>query len=561
MSQTTPMSSYSGPVVVDPLTRIEGHLRIEVEVEKGKVKDVRSCGTLFRGLEMILKGRDPRDVQHFTQRTCGVCTYTHALASTRALEDAIFNASHKDIPANATHIRNLVLGQLFLHDHIVHFYHLHALDWVDVTSALQADPSKAASLANSISSRPTKAEDLRAVQDKLKAFVASGQLGPFTNAYFLGGHPAYYLEPEANLVATAHYLEALRVQVEAARGMAVFGGKNPHPQFLVAGGVTCYDALTPERIKEFEEIYKKTAAFVRDVYIPDLLLVAGAYKDWAGIGGTHDFMTMGDFPKAGGERKLESRWLKPGIIYNRDLAHVQDFDPTKISEHIRHSWYDGDKADNPYDEKTEPKFTHMGDKDRYSWLKAPRYDEHSTETGPLACVLVNYAKGNPDIKPLVDMVLQKLSVGPEALFSTLGRTAARGIETLAIANKMASMLEEFKDNIRSDKQIVEDLEVPQESRGVGFVEAPRGGLSHWIRIEKGRVGNFQLVVPTTWNLGPRDANNVLGPCEEALMGTPIADPKRPVEILRTVHAFDPCIACAVHVIDGETNEVRKFKVL
>ena len=561
MSQTTPMSSYSGPVVVDPLTRIEGHLRIEVEVEKGKVKDVRSCGTLFRGLEMILKGRDPRDVQHFTQRTCGVCTYTHALASTRALEDAIFNASHKDIPANATYIRNLVLGQLFLHDHIVHFYHLHALDWVDVTSALQADPSKAASLANSISSRPTKAEDLRAVQDKLKAFVASGQLGPFTNAYFLGGHPAYYLEPEANLVATAHYLEALRVQVEAARGMAVFGGKNPHPQFLVAGGVTCYDALTPERIKEFEEIYKKTAAFVRDVYIPDLLLVAGAYKDWAGIGGTHDFMTMGDFPKAGGERKLESRWLKPGIIYNRDLAHVQDFDPTKISEHIRHSWYDGDKADNPYDEKTEPKFTHMGDKDRYSWLKAPRYDEHSTETGPLACVLVNYAKGNPDIKPLVDMVLQKLSVGPEALFSTLGRTAARGIETLAIANKMASMLEEFKDNIRSDKQIVEDLEVPQESRGVGFVEAPRGGLSHWIRIEKGRVGNFQLVVPTTWNLGPRDANNVLGSCEEALMGTPIADPKRPVEILRTVHAFDPCIACAVHVIDGETNEVRKFKVL
>ena len=561
MSQTTPMSSYSGPVVVDPLTRIEGHLRIEVEVEKGKVKDVRSCGTLFRGLEMILKGRDPRDVQHFTQRTCGVCTYTHALASTRALEDAIFNASHKDIPANATYIRNLVLGQLFLHDHIVHFYHLHALDWVDVTSALQADPSKAASLANSISSRPTKAEDLRAVQDKLKAFVASGQLGPFTNAYFLGGHPAYYLEPEANLVATAHYLEALRVQVEAARGMAVFGGKTPHPQFLVAGGVTCYDALTPERIKEFEEIYKKTAAFVRDVYIPDLLLVAGAYKDWAGIGGTHDFMTMGDFPKAGGERKLESRWLKPGIIYNRDLAHVQDFDPTKISEHIRHSWYDGDKADNPYDEKTEPKFTHMGDKDRYSWLKAPRYDEHSTETGPLACVLVNYAKGNPDIKPLVDMVLQKLSVGPEALFSTLGRTAARGIETLAIANKMASMLEEFKDNIRSDKQIVEDLEVPQESKGVGFVEAPRGGLSHWIRIEKGRVGNFQLVVPTTWNLGPRDANNVLGPCEEALMGTPIADPKRPVEILRTVHAFDPCIACAVHVIDGETNEVRKFKVL
>lgn len=556
-ARKTPQSHFTGPVVIDPLTRIEGHLRIEVEVKDGRVSEARSVGTLYRGLETILVGRDPRDVQHFTQRTCGVCTYTHALASTRALEDAI----KVEIPKNATYIRNLVLGMQYLHDHIVHFYHLHALDFVDVTSALQADPVKAAKICSSVSPRPASADGFKAVQAKLKAFVESGQLGPFTNAYFLGGHPAYYLEPEANLVATAHYLEALRVQVEAARGMAVFGGKNPHPQFLVAGGVTCYDALTPERIKEFEEIYKKTAAFVRDVYIPDLLLVAGSYKDWAGIGGTHDFMTMGDFPKAGGERKLESRWLKPGIIYNRDLAHVQDFDPTKISEHIRHSWYDGDKADNPYDEKTEPKFTHMGDKDRYSWLKAPRYDEHSTETGPLACVLVNYAKGNPDIKPLVDMVLQKLSVGPEALFSTLGRTAARGIETLAIANKMASMLEEFKDNIRSDKQIVEDLEVPQESKGVGFVEAPRGGLSHWIRIEKGRVGNFQLVVPTTWNLGPRDANNVLGPCEEALMGTPIADPKRPVEILRTVHAFDPCIACAVHVIDGETNEVRKFKVL
>lgn len=561
MSQTTPMSSYSGPVVVDPLTRIEGHLRIEVEVENGKVKDARSCGTLFRGLEIILKGRDPRDVQHFTQRTCGVCTYTHALASTRSLEDAIYNANKSfQIPANATYIRNLVLGQQFLHDHIVHFYHLHALDFVDVTSALKADPAKAASLATSISPRPCKAADLKAIQDKLKAFVATGQLGPFTNAYFLGGHPAYYLEPEANLVATAHYLEALRLQVDAARGMAVFGGKNPHPQFLVAGGVTCYEALTDKRIKEFEDLYKKTAAFVNEVYIPDLLLVAGAYKDWAGIGGTHDFMTMGDFPAAGQERDLESRWLKPGVLYNRELKNVS-FDPTKIKEHIRHSWYNGDQPEAPYNEKTDPKFTKMGDTDRYSWLKAPRYDEHSTETGPLASVLVNYVRGNAEIKPLVDMVLQKLGVGPEALFSTLGRTAARGIQTAAIAKRMEGMLAEFKANIGKDKQIVENCEVPQASQGVGFVDAPRGGLSHWMRIEKGRVGNFQLVVPTTWNLGPRDAKNVLGPCEEALIGTPIADPKRPVEILRTVHSFDPCIACAVHVIDGETNEVHKFKVL
>lgn len=557
----TPQSTYSGPVVVDPLTRIEGHLRIEVEVENGKVKDARSCGTLFRGLETIVKGRDPRDVQHFTARTCGVCTYTHALASTRALEDAIYNADKSfSIPANATYIRNLLLAQQQLHDHIVHFYHLHALDFVDVTSALQADPVKAAKLSEASSPRPSKAEDLKAVQDKLKAFVATGQLGPFTNAYFLGGHPAYYLEPEANLIATAHYLEALRLQVEAARATAIIGGKNPHPQMLIAGGVTCYDFLDPKRIAEFEELYKKTAAFVNEVYIPDLLLVASQYKDWAGIGGTTHFMTMGDFPTPGGERDLSTRWMKPGILLDRKLV-LQAFEADKIREHIRHSWYDGEQADVPYEEKTEPKFTRMGDTDRYSWLKAPRYDGYATETGPLAAVLVNYVAGNPDFKPVVDLVLEKLGVGPEALFSTLGRTAARGVQTVAVANYTARLLEEYKSNLGRDQQICVDPEIPQDSQGVGFVDAPRGGLSHWIRIEKGRVGNFQLVVPTTWNLGPRCAKDILGPCEEALIGTPIADPKRPVEILRTVHSFDPCIACAVHVIDGQTNEVHKFKVL
>ena len=553
----TPQSSYSGPVVVDPLTRIEGHLRIEVEVENGKIKDARSCGTLFRGLENILKGRDPRDAQHITQRTCGVCTYTHALCSTRALEDAM----KVNLPANATYIRNLVLGAQFLHDHLVHFYHLHALDFVDVTSALQADPAKAAQLASSISPRPAKTEDFKAVQDKLKAFVASGQLGPFTNAYFLGGHEAYYLTPEENLVATAHYLEALRVQVKTARAMAAFGAKNPHPQFLVAGGVTCYESLTPTRIKEYTDLYKETRDFVEQVYIPDLLMVASKYKDWAQFGGTHNFMTFGEFPAPGGERQLDSRWLKPGIIYKRDLSSVKKFEPEKIAEHVRHSWFKGDKALPPYDGVTEPQFTKMGDTDRYSWLKAPRYDENVVETGPLAQVLVSYAQGHETIKPLVDHVLKALNVGPDALYSTLGRTAARGIETLAIAKQIDAWLKSYQDNIVKDQQIVEDLQIPQEARGVGFVNAPRGGLSHWLRIEGGKIGNFQLVVPTTWNLGPRDAKDALGPAEQALIGTPVADPKRPVEILRTIHSFDPCIACAVHVIDGESNEVHKFKVL
>ncbi|GHU92611.1 hydrogenase 2 large subunit [Deltaproteobacteria bacterium] len=561
MSQSikTAQSNYTGSVVVDPLTRIEGHLRVEVEVENGKIKEARSCGTLFRGLEIILKGRDPRDAQHFTQRTCGVCTYIHGLASTRALEDAI----NKPIPANATFIRNLVLGMQFLHDHVVHFYHLHALDFVDVTAALQADPVKAAKIAASISKRKVTADDYKAVQAKLKAFVDSGQLGPFTNAYFLGGHPAYQLDPEVNLIATADYLKALHVQVEAARGMAVFGAKNPHTQFTVGGGVTCYEALTLARINEFREIYKKTKDFIEQYYIPDLLAVAEGYKNWASFGGTQHFMAFGEFPAAGGERDLNSRWLKPGVIYNRMITDAQKFDPTKIAEHVRHSWYEGDKAMSPYQDETRPAFTQLGDKDRYSWLKAPRYDNRAVETGPLAQMLVAYAQNHKTVKPLVDHVLKSLSVGHGALFSTLGRTVARGIETLAIAQRVETWLNEYEANIgKGDKKIAADYETPKNAKGVGFLNAPRGGLSHWLRTdENGKIANFQLVVPTTWNLGPRDGKNVPGAAEEALVGTPVADPKRPVEILRTIHSFDPCIACAVHVIDGQTNEVHKFKVL
>ena len=558
MSQVTktPQSSYTGPIVVDPLTRIEGHLRIEVEVEGGKIKEARSSATLFRGLETILKGRDPRDAQHFTQRTCGVCTYTHALASTRCLEDAI----NKPIPANATYIRNLVLANQFMHDHLVHFYHLHALDFVDVANALQADPAKAAKLASSISPRKATAEDFAAVQAKLKTFVNSGQLGPFTNAYFLGGHQGYYMDPEANLVCTAHYLQALRAQVEVAKGMAVFGAKNPHTQFTVAGGVTCYDALTPKRIKEFRDIYAKSRAFIEEVYIPDLLLVASYYKDWAGIGGTSNFMAFGEFPAVGGERDLNSRWYKPGVIYDRKVGSVQPFDPNKINEQVKHSWYEG-QTRAPYEGETNPHFTFMGDKAKYSWNKAPRYDNHAVETGPLAQMLVAYGQNHKTIKPTVDAVLAKLNVGPEALFSTLGRTAARGIQTLVIAQQMENWLNEYENNIGKDKQIVEDYAVPVSGRGVGFVDAPRGGLSHWMTIKDSKIDNFQLVVPTTWNLGPRDDKDVPSAAETALVGTPVADPKRPVEILRTIHSFDPCIACSVHVIDGETNEVNEFKVL
>lgn len=550
-------SSFSGPIVVDPVTRLEGHLRIEVEVEGGKVSKAYSCGTLFRGLEIILKGRDPRDAQHFTQRACGVCTYTHSIASTRCVEAAV----GVKVPPAAEMIRNLVMASQFMHDHIVHFYALNALDYVDVTNCLKADPAKAAKIASSISPRKTTADDLKAVQAKIKAYVESGQIGHFTNAYFLGGHPAYQLEPELDLIATAHYLEALHLQVRAARAMAIFGGKNPHPQFLVVGGVTCYDALKPEKLKEFVGLAKETVDFVNQVYIPDLLAVAGQYKDVAGYGGTANHIAFGEFFEQ--SQDLNSGFFKPGVIWNKDLANPKAFEPDKITEEVRHSWYKGDEALHPYQGKTEPAFTDLHGDERYSWSKSPRYEGKPCETGPLSNMLVQYAQGHKAVTPVVDLVLKTLGVGPEALFSTLGRTAGRGIETAVVAGQVEGWVKQLQDQIAKEKtpKLVEKWEMPDEAQGAGFVHAPRGGLSHWINIKGGKIENFQLVVPTTWNMGPRDAKGVAGPFEEALTGIPIADPKRPVEILRTIHSFDPCIACAVHVIDPESNEERVFKVL
>lgn len=559
MSQVTPKSNYSGPVVVDPLTRIEGHLRIEVEVENGSIKNARSCGTLFRGLENILVGRDPRDAQHFTQRTCGVCTYTHALASTRALEDAM----GIEIPANATHIRNIMLGMLFAHDHIVHFYHLHALDFVDAAAATKADVKKTAELAKSISKNPTSEKELQEVKDKVTKLVQSGQLGPFSNAYFLGGHPAYYLTPEQNLLAVAHYLEALRIQVKAARAMAIFGSKNPHPQTLIAGGVTCYNSLDKEVLKQFEELYNETLSFIENTLVPDVLLVGGAYKDWTQFGGgAVNYLSFGEFPAPGKERDVNSRWFKPGLVKNRDLSKVYDVDFSKIEEHVRHSWYEGDKARHPYEGETKPKFTKMGDTDRYSWLKAPRYDGMVVETGPLASMVVAYAQGHKEVKEVIDFVLNALGLKPADLFSTLGRTAARASECLIVTRQVRVWFEELKKNLaKGDTKICVNAEVPEKAKGVGIVNAPRGGLSHWLVVEDSVIKNFQLVVPSTWNLGPRDAKGNMSAVEEALIGTPIADPKRPVEILRIVHSFDPCMACAVHVIDNETNTSRDFRIL
>jgi len=542
-------------IIIDPITRIEGHLRIEVEVAGGKVTNAWSSAQMFRGIEIILQGRDPRDAPLFVQRSCGVCTYTHYLSSVRAVEDAV----KVKIPDNARIIRNLLHGAQFQHDHIVHFYHLHALDWVDVVSALSADPKKTAALADSVSNAPWGGEVyFKNVQNRLKTFVDSGQLGLFTNGYW--GHPAYKLPPEANLMAAAHYVEALRLQAKAARMHAIFGAKNPHLQSLVVGGVTCAADLTPDRIAEFLYLWKETQDFVKNVYLPDVLAVASFYKDWGAIGGTSNFLAWGDLPES--DKEPESLFMPRGVVMKRDLKGVKMASEKQVTEAIAHSWYEGENALHPYEGETKPKHGDYDTNGRYSWFKAPRYDGEPCEVGPLARVLVAYAYGKKEIKEIVDSVVAKLGIPVTALFSTLGRTAARCIETVAIGDAMERWVLELVGNLKNgNTKTYQSWTMPKSGMGVGLNDVARGSLGHWIKIEDGKIKNYQYVVPSTWNLGPRCKNGKIGPVEEALIGTPIADPKRPIEVLRTVHSFDPCIACGVHVIDPNSNQVYKVKVL
>ncbi|MBN2654777.1 MAG: nickel-dependent hydrogenase large subunit [Nitrospirae bacterium] len=563
-------------IVVDPITRIEGHLRIEAQVDNGKITDAWAAGTMFRGIEVILKDRDPRDAWVFTQRICGVCTTVHALASVRAVEDAL----KITIPSNANIIRNLIAGSQFIHDHIIHFYHLHALDWVDVVSALKADPSKTSALAQSLSDWPLSSTAyFKGVQNKVKGLVESGQLGIFANGYW--GHPAYKMPAEANLMAVAHYLEALDMQREYIRIHALLGSKNPHLQTYLVGGISLpvdpnsQNALNADSIAFMQSLSKKVQEFVAKVYIPDLLAVASFYKDWASYGaGIGNYISIGEFPTDG---TMKSMWMPAGIILNKDLSKVHPVDQSKISEYVTHSWYEysgGDaKGKHPWEGETnykyngpKPPYDYLDTNKKYSWVKAPRYDDKPMEVGPLARVLVAYASGDKKVKEVVDVVLKKLGVGPEALFSTLGRTAARGIETLLIAEAMPGWINELAANMKKGDYAIhngdkwEPSTWPKEAKGWGFHEAPRGFLGHWIHIKDQKTANYQCVVPTTWNASPRDAKGKRGPYEESLIGTPIADPNKPVEILRTIHSFDPCLACAVHLVDATGKEVSQIRV-
>ncbi len=575
-------------VVVDPVTRIEGHLRIEAETQNGRITNALSSGTMVRGLEIVLQDRDPRDAWAFTQRICGVCTVVHAIASVRAVEDAL----RIEIPPNAQLIRNLMIGAQYVIDHVMHFYHLHALDWVDVVSALDADPVATSELAQSISDYPRSSPGyFRDVQTRLRDFVETGQLGIFAKGYW--GHPAYKLPAEANLMAVAHYLDALEWQREAAKLHAIFGGKNPHPNFLVGGapvGISVHadasgvgqTSINTTGLQKVANIIQQMRTFVDQVYVPDTLAIASFYKDWFNTGhgeGIGNFLSYGDFP-TNGMFDPSSLVIPRGAILNRDLSTIHEVDlhaEGEIQEFISHSWYeyeDGKQAGlHPYDGETqlaydgpEPPYQHLDMDANYTWLKAPRWKGHAMEVGPLARVLMLYASGHEPTVDLANYALGQLDLPVEAMFSTMGRVAARTLETKIIADMMDGWFTDLNANINAGDTRTQNSEKwhpgswPRESRGAGYMEAPRGSLGHWVVIKNKKIANFQAVVPTTWLASPRDPENQPGPYEAALVGHDIHDPAQPLEILRTIHSFDPCMACAVHVADKDGNELIKVKV-
>ena len=581
-------------IVVDPITRIEGHLRIEAQIDENIIQQAYSSGTMVRGIEIILRGRDPRDAWAFAQRICGVCTLVHGIASVRAVE----NALDYQIPPNAQLIRNLMIAAQYVHDHVMHFYHLHALDWVDVVSALKANPKATSELAQSISSYSKSSPGYFAdMQRKLKGFVEGGQLGIFAKGYW--GHPAYKLPPEANLMAVSHYLEALSWQRDVAKLHTIFGGKNPHPNFVV-GGVPCPISIFPEHqgkgphyrggegatalnitgLNKVKNIIDRMREFVDQVYVPDTLAIAGFYKEWTMQGeGVGNFLTYGDFPEKGMDDPA-SYFIPAGVILNRDLSTIHEVDMNaadQIQEYVSHSWYDykdGKKAGlHPYDGETElnytgptPPYKHLDVEQSYSWMKSPRWKGKVMEVGPLARVLMLYAKGHEQTKELVNSTLATLDLPIEALYSTLGRTAARTLETKLIADVMMTWYDNLVANIKAgdiktfNDKLWDPSSWPKQAKGVGYMEAPRGALAHWVVIEDEKIANYQAVVPSTWNAGPRDANGLAGPYEAALKGHKLHDPKQPIEILRTIHSFDPCIACAVHVTDPDGEELIKVKI-
>lgn len=580
-------------IVVDPITRIEGHLRMQAVMDDNNViVDAMSTGTMWRGLEVILKGRDPRDAWAFVERICGVCTGIHALSAVRAVEDAL----GIKIPKNANIIRNLMNATLYCQDHLTHFYQLHGLDWIDVVSALNADPKKTSEIQVAISNHALSSPAyFKEIQDRLKKFVASGQLGIFANAYW--GNPAYKLPPEVNLLGVTHYLESLDYQRQIVKVHTILGGKNPHPNYLV-GGVPCPINMNDTGaqgtmvnqiwVNYIRDIAKDTIKFIEEVYYPDLMAMAPFYKDWFKIGGglsNQNLLCYGDFPRYANDLSEKSLLMPNGAIIDGKLDEIHPVDlkdPNQVKEFVDHSWYQYPQPDaglHPWDGITDPKFElgagtegtktdikWLGAESRYSWIKAPRWNGHAMETGPLARMVVAYAKKMPEQTELVNEALSKAGVPIQAMFSTLGRTLARCLEARMMAREMLRCVDELEANIKAGDEVAANMEKwepstwPLECKGVGPAEAPRGALGHWCVIKDGVIANWQAVVPSTWNASPRDPKGQLGAYEASLLGTPVAVANQPLEILRTIHSFDPCLACATHVLSTEGQELCKVQV-
>jgi hydrogenase large subunit len=561
-------------LTIDPVTRIEGHLRVDVEVDSGAVAKAWASCTMWRGIERILLGRDPREAWFFTQRFCGVCTTVHAMASVRAVEDAL----KLEIPLNAQLIRNLILIAHALHDHIVHFYHLSALDWVDVAAVPNADPAAAAAAAQGLSDwNGNSVQTMRETQARVKGLLASGQLGLFSHGYW--GHPAMKLSPEVDLVAVAHYLQALEIQRKANQAVAILGGKTPHIQNLAVGGVMnainldSQGALNLDRLMMVRGLLQDVTRFVREVYVPDVCLLAGLYADWFGHGaGDKNYLAVPDLPRDGAASAFD---LPGGVLFGGDLASVRPMTTAgdaafraAVAEDVTHAWYQGAGAQRPWQGETVPDYTDFQEDGKYTWVKAPRYDGRPMEVGPLAAVLVGYAGGDARTRQRLDEALARVSgfagrtIGVGDMPSTMGRQLARAVRTAILCDVALEHHQRLAENVLSGDvaTFVPPVFPRGEIQGVGVHEAPRGTLSHWVVLKDGKIANYQAVVPTTWNASPRDEKGQAGPYETTLLGTPVAVAEEPLEVLRTVHSFDPCMACACHAFDPQGNRLAEVRV-
>ena len=562
-------------IVVDPITRIEGHLRIDCEIDNGRVTKAWSSGQMWRGIELILQGRDPREAWIFTQRICGVCTTVHAIASVRAVE----NALNLEVPLNAQYIRNMIISAHGIFDHIVHFYHLSALDWVDIVSSLKGSPKGASALGQQLSPWPRNSEqEIKAVQEKLKGFVGSGQLGIFASGYW--GHPAMKLSPDVNLLAATHYFQALEYQRKINKVVAILGSKTPHIQNLAVGGVAnpinpdSQSTLTIERLLDIKTLIDEVGDFIKNVYMVDVAAIGAFYADWTKYGaGVTNYLSVPDMPL---DTKGTTFVLPGGYIANGNVGSFKpitgfndDLFKQGVKEGIKHSWYQGDWDRHPWEEETVPQHTEFQDNGKYSWVKSPTFNGKPAQVGPLANVLCMYAAGHGPTKLYTDDLLQKVSslaktkVGISALHSTIGRHAARAVRCAVLYDSLLGQWQALMDNIgKGDYATFNQPVFPKgEQRGVGFHEAPRGVLSHWVVIQDGKIKNYQCVVPSTWNAGPRNSADAPGPYEASLAGNPVADPEKPLEVLRTVHSFDPCLACAIHLLDPESREIVTVRTM